>query len=65
LDGLLSGRWPALRGFAWWNERWKNDSDPRNDTNMLVQEVPAIGEAFREAFSGPFQGALVDRPLWR
>jgi Glycosyl hydrolase family 26 len=65
VDGMLGGRWPELSGFSWWNERWKNDADPSHDTNMLVQEVPEIGDVFREAFSGPFQGALVDRPLWR
>ncbi len=65
VEDMLGGRWPALRGFSWWNERWKNDRDPAHDTNMLVQEVPGISKAFREAFSGPFKDAVVDRPLWR
>jgi hypothetical protein len=36
LGDLLGGRWPDVRGFAWWNERWNNDGAEGSD--MLVQD---------------------------
>lgn len=47
LNSILDGKWPELRGFGWWNEGWSNGSQ-FGPTEMRVQKVPALGEAFRE-----------------
>ncbi len=47
LTDLFAARWPRIIGFAWWNERWQNDDDPAHDTNMVVQDTPALAEAIR------------------
>ncbi|MEI6491192.1 MAG: glycosyl hydrolase [Verrucomicrobiota bacterium] len=49
LGDILSGRWPNVCGFSWWNERWENDDNPAHNTTMRVQDTPALGNAFREA----------------
>lgn len=49
LDDILSNRWPNVRGFSWWNERWENDGNPAHDTTMRVQDNPALGKVFSEA----------------
>lgn len=46
LDDLLGGRWPHIIGFAWWNERWQNDDNPKHDTTMRLQDNPALAQAF-------------------
>jgi len=51
LDDILGGRWPGLIGFSWWNERWQNDSSPAHDSNMRVQDIPALAALFRTAFA--------------
>jgi Glycosyl hydrolase family 26 len=48
LDDILSGRWPNVRGFSWWNEQWENDDNPAHNTTMRVQDTPALGNVFRE-----------------
>jgi hypothetical protein len=48
LTGILSGRWPRLIGFSWWNESWQNDAFPAHDTVMRVQDVPALAAVFQE-----------------
>jgi hypothetical protein len=48
LDAMLANRWPALRGFAWWNSRWPNDSDPNHDSRMLVEDAPEVAKVLRE-----------------
>jgi hypothetical protein len=60
LRSLLSGRWPAVRGFSWWNERFANDEDPRHDSEMRVQAVAGLGRIFRERLSDQ---RVVDRPI--
>jgi hypothetical protein len=59
LDALVGGRWPAVRGFSWWNERWETG---RSVTDMRVQNAPAIAQVFRRVLSA---GATIDRPLLR
>ncbi len=49
LADMLSGRWPALIGFSWWNERWENDGIAAHDTDMRVQDDPALAQVFRDA----------------
>ncbi|MBI2301302.1 MAG: beta-mannanase [Armatimonadetes bacterium] len=60
LDALLAGRWPAVRGFSWWNETWQNDNDPAHDTDMRVQAVAGLSAAFQARLTGQ---AVVDRPI--
>jgi hypothetical protein len=60
LSELLGGRWPAVRGFSWWNETWPNDDVPSHDTNMRVQDVPGLGAVFQSHLADP---TLVDRPI--
>ncbi len=47
LGNLTSFRWPEVLGFSWWNEKWQNDNDPTHDTDMRVQDNPALGAVFR------------------
>jgi hypothetical protein len=47
LAALLAGRWPSIRGFAWWNETFANDANPAHDTEMRVQVVPELASVFR------------------
>lgn len=53
LRDLLSGRWPAVRGFSWWNEHWENDDVPSHDTDMRVQAVPGLAAVFRARLASP------------
>ncbi len=48
LTSILSGRWPRLIGFSWWDESWQNDANPEHDTIMRVQDVPELAEVFLE-----------------
>lgn len=58
LAALLAGRWHSLRGFAWWNSRFANESAP--DTEMRVAASPALCRVFRRRLGGT---AIVDRPI--
>jgi len=62
LTDLLAGRWPAVRGFSWWNERWENDDDPRHDSDLRVQDVPGLREVMRRHLRSD---RIVDRPILR
>lgn len=46
LTDILSSRWPAVRGFSWWNEKWENNNNPLHNTTMRVQDNPALQQAF-------------------
>ena len=48
LMDILSGRWPAVRAFSWWNERWENDTNRHHDTTMRVQDIPELRHAFED-----------------
>jgi len=60
---LLGGRWPDVRGFSWWQERWNNDGALGSD--MLVQDDAGVAAAFRAALTGPAASSVVDAPLLR
>lgn len=47
LADLTSGRWTRVKGFSWWNETWQNDDNPAHDTNMRVQDNPALATEFQ------------------
>ena len=48
LADITSGRGPRLIGFAWWNDWWENDDNPRNNTNMYVDDNQDLTTVFRE-----------------
>lgn len=48
LSDLIAGRWPHLAGFSWWNETWENDNDPAHNTDMRVQDNPALAAVFQK-----------------
>lgn len=61
LDDLLANRWPAVRGFSWWNETWPNDDDPAHDTDMRVQALGGVRRAFRDYLVG--NDDVLDHPF--
>lgn len=63
LAGILSGRWPAVRGFAWWNDYWENDSDSSHNTEMRVEVVPGLAAVFKSRLSAVNVG--VRPPLFK
>ena len=46
-NDILGNRWPRLIGFSWWNEHWQNDDNPAHDSNMRVQDIPALAALIR------------------
>lgn len=55
LAGILSGRWPAVRSFAWWNDSWEcwcQDGNPAHDTEMRVEKVPGLAVVFTSRLAG-------------
>jgi hypothetical protein len=60
LSDMLGGRWPELRGFAWWQQKVVLDPAVGGTSNFVVQDDPAVAEAFRAALARP---EVVDRPL--
>ncbi len=48
LKEIISGRWPRLIGFAWWNDWWENDNNPQHDTNMYVDDNRDLAAVFRK-----------------
>jgi len=61
LRDVLSRRWPRIRGFSWWNERWQNDDVAAHDTTMRVQDSADLAGAFRAAFARA-GAAVAERP---
>jgi hypothetical protein len=51
LAGILSRRWPRVRGFAWWNDYWQNNDNRADDTEMRVEAVPDLTAVFRSSLS--------------
>lgn len=47
LTDLLRGRWPRIIGFSWWNAAFYNDSTTGRQSNMRVQDNPALQAVFR------------------
>lgn len=59
LAALVGGRWPSVRGFSWWNEKWENTGSLA-PTNMRVQDVPGLAAEFSGALE---RGVVVARPI--
>jgi hypothetical protein len=47
LDDLLTGRWPAVIGFCWWNESWENDDVAKHNSDMHILHDAALTNVFR------------------
>ncbi|MEW6233504.1 MAG: glycosyl hydrolase [Chloroflexota bacterium] len=47
LTDLTALRWPRVIGFSWWNEAWQNDDNPAHNTNMRLQDNPALADVFQ------------------
>jgi hypothetical protein len=60
LTDLVGGRWPALRGFSWWQQRFVDDPAIGGGTDYLVQDDPDVLKAFRAALASR---AIVDAPI--
>ena len=60
LEQIISGDWPQVFGFSWWNETWQNDDDPSHDTDMRIQDIPGMPDVFRTRLS---DAAVIGRPL--
>jgi hypothetical protein len=48
---LASGNYPAIRGFAWWNERWTNDGLAAHDSDLRIQDMPGMAAVFSSALN--------------
>ncbi len=48
LQDLFSARWPAIIGFAWWNESWENDDNAAHNSDLNILHDPALTAVFRE-----------------
>jgi len=44
---MLSGRYPNLIGFNWWNETWPNGDDPADATDYRVGASPELTAVMR------------------
>lgn len=62
LDSIFSNRWPRLRGFSWWNERWENDNNPAHNTNMRVQNNPKLAKVIRKTLQRESR-RVITRPI--
>jgi len=59
LKDLTRPRWPRVVGFAWWNEAWHNYDEPAYDTDMRVEDNPALAKVFRKRIAE--NGKVLDK----
>ena len=60
LTQLLSGHWPELHGFAWWDETQLNGT-----AVMRVPDNPVLQQPFDDVLNGPLGPNLQDSPITR
>ncbi len=48
LSSLVSGRWPRIIGFAWWNAAWPDARSPDTTISLRIEESQEISALFRE-----------------
>lgn len=53
LSLMLSGRYPQLIGFNWWNETWPNGDTPADATDYRVASSPALTAALQRHLGNP------------
>ena len=57
---LTSTQWTMLRGFSWWNEKWKENGI----SDMRVQDSTHLASVFRQFLTvAPYAGRIIDRPI--
>lgn len=61
LTDLLNRRWPAVRGFSWWNERWENDNNPSHDSDLRIQDIHGMPSVFQRILGS--SSHVIDRPV--
>jgi hypothetical protein len=44
-DALLGGRWPDLRGFSWWQQRWNDDRGSGSLADMIADLEMSVTSA--------------------
>jgi hypothetical protein len=49
LQDIFKGVWPAVIGFAWWNEAWCTND--HGYVTLRLQEIPDLAYAFKNALS--------------
>jgi len=64
LSDILGGRWSRVIGFSWWNEQWENDDDPAHNSDMKIENTPALAAVFKEKLAAAGD-AVVERPIIR
>jgi hypothetical protein len=60
LNALISNRWPAIKGFSWWNEQWQNDGNPEHNSDLRVQSNPALSTVFQAYLKSE---NVLDKPI--
>jgi len=60
LSAIISNRWPHIRGFNWWNERYPIDGHAAHDTNFQVQQIPGMSALFQAQLADP---KVIGRPI--
>jgi hypothetical protein len=65
LADLLGGRWPDIRAFSWWQQRFVDDPSVGGFTDYLVQDNPDVASAFWTGFAGSAASKVLDRPRVR
>ena len=60
IQDMLSGKWPQLIGFSWWNSHFANDDNPENDTNLRVENCPDLQKELRILFQDQ---RIIGRPI--
>lgn len=61
LSKITEGRWPSVKGFAWWNAAWENDDFSDHNTEMRVQKIPELAAVFRKYLALP---QVLDKPIF-
>jgi len=62
LRDILGGRWSRVIGFSWWDEQWENDDDPAHNSDMKIENTPALAAVFKEKLAAAGD-AVVERPI--
>ena len=63
LKDLISGRWPQLRGFSWWDSGFRQD-DGAPLSEMRVERQPALAAIFRRQLSSERVSTVLDLQPW-
>jgi hypothetical protein len=62
LTDFIGNRWPGVRGFSWWNEHWRTDSNSADDSDLRVEDVPGLAAVFQRQLASP---NVIQRPIFK